>query len=62
MQCFDPFQTHQSHNECLCVEIFSNNCLGFHNTPNTILHELVTILQDLEVVEGVSSGIASVIR
>ena len=44
------------------MEIFSDNCLGFHNTPNTILHELVTILQDLEVVEGVSSGIASVIR
>ena len=50
-----------AHNECLCVEIFGSNCLGFHNTPNTLLHEIVTKLQELEVVESVSSGIASVI-
>ena len=34
-----------SSNECLCVETFSNNCLGFHNTPNTLLHDMVTQLQ-----------------
>ena len=34
-----------SSNECLCVETFSRNCLGFHNTPNTLLHDLVTQLQ-----------------
>ena len=50
-----------AHNECLCVEIFGSNCLGFHNTPNTLLHEIVTKLQELEVVESVSSGIARVI-
>ena len=32
-------------NECLCVETFNNNCLGFHNTPNTLIHELVMKLQ-----------------
>lgn len=53
--------TYSGANECLCVETFSNNCLGFHNTPNTLLHELVTQLQEMRVVEGVSSGIASVI-
>ena len=38
-----------AHNECLCVEIFGSNCLGFHNTPNTLLHEIVTKLQVLRI-------------
>ena len=42
--------------ECLCIETFSANCLGFHNTPNTLLHDIVTELQDQHLLEAVSSG------
>ena len=42
--------------ECLCIETFSANCLGFHSTPNTLLHEIVTELQDQHLLEAVSSG------
>ena len=31
--------------ECLCIETFSGSCLGLHNAPNTLLHDLVTQLQ-----------------
>ena len=43
--------------ECLCIETFSANCLGFHSTPNTLLHEIVTELQDQNLLEAVSSGL-----
>ena len=48
---------------CLCLETCGSNYLGFHEVPNTILHELVTSIQtDHKAgVCGVSISVASVI-
>ena len=50
-------------NSCLCLEIFQSNFLGFHDTSNTVLHELVTTIQRdwTPGIRGVSMGVASVI-
>ena len=48
---------------CLCLETYGSNYLGFHNISNTTLHEMVTtIINDWPPgLQGVSSGVASVI-
>ena len=50
-------------NECLCIQTFPPNLISFHSVPNTVLHEIVTRLQQDWVggVKGVSAGIVSVI-
>jgi len=50
-------------NECLCIETFRPNFISFHSVPNTVLHEIVTKLQEdwAGGVKGVSAGVASVI-
>eukprot|EP00092_Neocalanus_flemingeri_P001900 GFUD01002028.1.p1 GENE.GFUD01002028.1~~GFUD01002028.1.p1 ORF type:complete len:383 (-),score=76.39 GFUD01002028.1:152-1300(-) len=50
-------------NSCLCLETYGSNYLGFHEVSNTILHELVTSIQNdyPAGVQGVSMGVASVI-
>eukprot|EP00092_Neocalanus_flemingeri_P024436 GFUD01026496.1.p1 GENE.GFUD01026496.1~~GFUD01026496.1.p1 ORF type:complete len:378 (+),score=106.71 GFUD01026496.1:40-1173(+) len=50
-------------NECLCIETFQSNFISFHSVPNTVLHEIITRLQqDWTLgVKGVSIGVASVI-
>ena len=50
-------------NSCLCLETYGSNYLGFHEVSNTILHELVTSIQNdySAGVQGVSMGVASVI-
>merc|ERR1711915_108175 len=49
---------------CICLETYGSNYLGFHEAPNTILHDIVTTLQSdyKEGIAGVSNGVASVIR
>jgi len=48
---------------CLCLETYGSNYLGFHNVSNTILHEIVTSIQNdyPDGVVGVSGGVSSVI-
>ena len=48
---------------CICLETFGSNYLGFHEAPNTILHDIVEAIQTeyKEGVRGVSTGVASVI-
>ena len=52
-----------SDNSCLCLETYGSAYLGLHEVSNTILHELVTCIQnDYHAgVRGVSMGVASVI-
>ena len=50
-------------NTCICLETYGSNYLGFHEASNTILHDIVTAIQNeySEGVQGVSIGVASVI-
>ena len=49
---------------CLCLKACGSNLLGFQNVSNTTLHNLVSTIQDdySGGVEGVSMGVASIIR
>ncbi len=33
------------HKECLCLETYGKNVLGFHDVPNTLLMDLVQCVQ-----------------
>lgn len=48
---------------CVCLETYGSQYLGFHEAPNTILHDIVQAIQVeyMEGVQGVSMGVASVI-
>ena len=49
--------------ECLCLETYGSNLLGFHDVPNTVLHDLVTCAEREwgPGLAGISQGIYSVI-
>ena len=49
--------------ECLCLETYGSNLLGFHGVPNTVLHDLVTCVEREwgPGIAGISQGIYSVI-
>ena len=49
--------------ECLCLETYGSNLLGFHDVPNTVLHDLVTCAEREwgPGLAGISQGINSVI-
>ena len=48
---------------CICLETYGSNYLGFHEASNTILHDIISSIQTdyCEGVQGVSTGVASVI-
>ena len=50
-------------NSCICLETYGSGYLGFHEAPNTVLHDIVETIQTeyKEGVCGVSMGVASVI-
>ena len=49
--------------ECLCLETYGSNLLGFHDVPNTVLHDLVNCAEREwgPGIAGISNGIYSVI-
>ena len=49
--------------ECLCLETYGSNLLGFHDVPNTVLHDLVHCAERDwgPGIAGISQGIYSVI-
>ena len=48
---------------CICLETYGSQYLGFHEAPNTVLHDIVQAIQEeyKEGVQGVSMGVASVL-
>jgi len=50
-------------NSCICLETYGSGYLGFHEVPNTVLHDIVETIQReyKEGVCGVSMGVHSVI-
>ena len=48
---------------CLCLETYNDNFLGFHDVPNMVLNELVSMAHAnwTKGVEGVSTAVSSVI-
>ena len=59
----DPVAGMNENKECLCLETYGSNLLGFHDVPNTVLHDLVTCAEREwgPGIAGISQGIYSVI-
>lgn len=53
----------QENKDCLCLETYGNNYLGFHDVPNTILHDLVACVEGewKPGIRGISQAVSSVI-
>ena len=51
------------HKECLCIETYGDNVLGFHEVPNILLYDLVRCVQQewLPGLYGISNAVSSVI-
>ena len=51
------------HKECLCLETYGRNVLGFHDVPNTLLMDLVQCVQAewMPGVAAMSNAVSSVI-
>ena len=51
------------HKECLCIETYGDNILGFHDVPNIMLYDLVRCVQQewAPGIRGISNAVSSVI-
>merc|ERR1711915_327066 len=49
--------------DCMCLEVFHDSYLGFHDVSNTLLHDLVTTILKgwIPGIRGVSMGVSSVL-
>ena len=59
---FDDIMQNE-YKECLCIETYGKNVLGFHEVPNMVLYDLVQCVRQewLPGIAGISNAVSSVI-